>query len=114
MMRDASSRDYKKEVKPGDFKQALWDQHQNCVNSLNTLQTTSMMENGVSVMTSSIALEKFVANTDILEAMMWSRKLVDKYSVSHGFAEGQQKFASLEKILIEKVWIEKTEDMGMV
>lgn len=114
-MRGTFVRDgYRKEVKPGDYKQALWDQHQNCYNSLNTIETTSMMENGASIMETNVSKDKFVANVDILEAMMFSRKLVETLGVSNDFAEGQKKFAELGRILIEKVWIEKTEDLGMV
>ena len=105
---------YRKEVKPGDYKQALWEHYQNCYNSLNTLETASRMEQGISLMQTRIAIEKFVANVDILQGMMHSRKLVTELSLCKGFGDAQKKFADLGMILIEKVWIEKTEDLGMV
>ena len=115
MMRGTIIRDsFKKEVKPGDYKQAVWDQYQNCYNSLNTLETVSRMTQGTSIMESKVSIEKFVANVDILEGMMHSRKLIETLSISRSFAEGQKKFAELGRILIDKVWIEKSEDLGMV
>lgn len=118
-MRGTFVRDgYRKEVKPGDYKQALWDQYQNCYNSLNTLETEADTRgaNGLqfSQMTSHVSIEKFTGNVDILEGMMYSRKLVTKLSISRDFEEGQKKFADLGIVLIEKVWVEKTEDLGMV
>ena len=118
-MRGTFVRDgYRKEVKPGDYKQALWDQYQNCYNSLNTLETEADTRGSKGVqfsqMESHVSIEKFVGNVDILEGMMYSRQLVESLSVSHSFEEGQKKFADLGKILIAKVWVEKTEDLGMV
>lgn len=115
MMR-STFRDYgRKEVKPGDYKQALWEQNQNCYNSLNTMETEAIsMQSLPSQMKSGVSLQKFAANVDILEAMMHSRKLVTTLSVSRDFAEGQKKYAELGRVLIDKVWIEKTEDLGMV
>lgn len=118
-MRGTFVRDgFRKEVKPGDYKQALWEQYQNCYNSLNTLETEADTRSGsgiqLSKMESHVSIEKFMGNVDILEGMMYSRKLVTSLSISDTFQTGQKKFADLGVILIEKVWVEKTEDLGMV
>lgn len=104
-----------KEVKPGDFKEALWEQYRNCYNALNTLETESRMKQGSSFMESHVSIEKFVVNVDILESSMYAKRLLEALGeCCNSFADARKKFADLQRILIEKVWIERTEDLGHI
>ena len=108
----------KDKVRPGDFKDALWTQYLNTLNSLNTLETASMMEKGVSLMETHVALEKFNGNVDILESLCEGYGLLDadygEVGYNRKFNDSRKAFSKLTKLLKTRVFAERTEDMGVV
>ena len=105
-----------REVKPGDFKDALWTQYLNCVNSLNTLETVSqpMPGMGITQFASAPSIHKFEGNVRIL------RSMCDGYGLTkdnEDFKKPELKdafihFAALTDLLKEKVFAERMANLG--
>jgi len=113
MSREIPTLDVRKlEVRAGDFKQALWTQYMNCVNSLNTLETEADTRSyrGVqlSEMESHVSSEKFCGNVDILESMCDGYELLDGELIhAEDWQEYTAKFSKLTNLLKRKVFAER-------
>jgi hypothetical protein len=121
MSREIPTLDVRKlEVRAGDFKQALWTQYMNCVNSMNTLETEAETRGAqglqVSTMESHVSIEKFIANVDILESMCEGYDLLDseygEAAYGREWSDSRKAFSKLTKLLKRKVFAERAADLG--
>ena len=65
---------------PIDFAADLHQQYWNCLNSLQAPLVESMQDKGVSLMQTTIALDRFIGNEEILEAMVLEEWMDENYN----------------------------------
>jgi hypothetical protein len=111
-----------REVRPGDFKEALWTQYMNCINSLNTLETVNQPVPTIGAMFSSRpSWEKFELNVKILRSMCDGYGLTKddvQFEKSVNLIEKSPReqatrlFSALTELLKRKMFAERMQDLG--
>jgi len=103
-------------IKPGDFKEALWTQYMNCVNSLNTLETVTnpIPGMGITQFATAPSIHKFEGNVLILRSMCDGSGLVKDDEVFNKAKKEDSftHFAALTELLKRKMFAERLIDLG--
>ena len=118
MQRDYPRVQLAKEVRPGDFKDALWTAYMNCINALKVPQSSSVSDHGTSYFVSAPSWEAFQSQVSILYSLCLGYGLLDEKfgenyiewtSEKYHNSEETAMFAALTDLLKRKVFMERME-----